>query len=401
MMSIRGFMVFLTECWLTLCELAPWFLFGALVAGLIHGLAPVGFVKKRLNGYLGVVWATLFGIPLPLCSCAVIPTGIGLRKSGASEGASIGFLIATPQTGVDSIFVTAALLGWPLAIFKLLVALVLGCTAGFVIEFRERMRTKSKDQTPASPTKAAADSSPVSGLEASVNAVTPSSGRTLMLPVIQPAAPPEPVSPQGWAAIVRYIQDSFGQAIEIIRSIYLWIILGIVLSAALKSWFPLGVIQEWLGPSGAWLQVPLSLLISLPLYVCATASVPVAAALVDSGLSVGATIVFLIAGPATNVATMGAIYRSFSRSAFITYMATVVVGSIAAAYLYDWGIAGFTKPWGPTSVADHVGHDHRHDHDSNSWLSMVAAALLLSLFVGFTVQRSVARMFTRAKGDRD
>lgn len=367
-MSLEFLFLFLADSWRVLCELAPWFLLGAVIAGLIHGLAPVAFIKKRLQGYSGVLWSVLFGIPLPLCSCAVIPTGIGLRKSGASEGATVGFVIATPQTGVDSLFVTAALLGWPLALFKVVVAMALGSVAGFVIEYRERARTKLVPQ-----------SSPTSG------------GRSLSLPVIQapgppPAPPPAPPS-RGWTAVAQYARDSFTQTIEIIRSIYLWILMGVVLSALINVGLPIGVIQSMLGPSGTWLQVPVSLLISLPLYVCATASVSVAAALVHSGLSVGATIVFLIAGPATNLATMGAIFRSFSRGAFVTYMVTVVVGSIVAAYLYDWWIADiFAGSWHDGSE---TGHKH-HSHDSSHWLSQWSAALLSMMFVWFAAESGFA-----------
>lgn len=361
----------LVDCWEVLCELAPWFLLGAVVAGLMHGLAPVSLIKKRLQGYSGVVWAALFGIPLPLCSCAVIPTGIGLRKSGASQGSSISFLIATPQTGVDSVFVTAALLGWPLAVFKLGVALVLGCVAGFVIEYQERARAKAKPKDSPSPSE------------------RPLSGRTLNLPVIATAPPPtpEPLEPVGGVAgVVRYAVDSSKQSIEIVRSIYLWVLVGVVLSAVIKSFFPVGSIQAWLGPDATWLQVPVSLLISLPLYVCATASVSVAAALVHSGLSVGATIVFLVAGPATNLATIGAIYRSFGRRSFMTYMVTVVVGSILAAYLFDWFIAGSSV--GHWHDAAHEAHDHdQHHHDPSHWVSRWSAILLLTMFGWFAVQQ--------------
>ncbi|MBL8890607.1 MAG: permease [Planctomycetaceae bacterium] len=362
---MRVLLTILLDCWSVLCELAPWFLLGAFVAGLIHGLAPVAFIKKRLQGYAGVLWAALFGIPLPLCSCAVIPTGIGLRKSGASQGSSISFLVATPQTGVDSVLVTAALLGWPLAIFKVVVALILGSVAGVVIEYLERSRTK---RTPKSSNSA--------------------SGSLLSLPVLQPAPTPEPepaIAKGGFAGSLQYLVVSCKQAIEIIRSIYVWILIGVLLSAVIKSCFPMGAIQEWLGPERSWLQIPVSLLISLPLYVCATASVSVAAALVHGGLSVGATIVFLVAGPATNLATMGAIYRSFDRTAFLTYMVTVILGSILAAYAFDWFIAG--NNLGPWQTEVHGSHEHQHQHDAAHWLSQSSAILLLVMFVYFAGQK--------------
>ncbi|MEM1305535.1 MAG: permease, partial [Planctomycetota bacterium] len=107
------------ETWHTFVELAPWLLLGAAVAGLLEALLPPGLLRRHLTGRWGVARAVAFGVPLPLCSCGVIPTGLGLKRQGASDGATVGFLISTPQTGVDSVLVTAAMLSWPFALFKL------------------------------------------------------------------------------------------------------------------------------------------------------------------------------------------------------------------------------------------------------------------------------------------
>ncbi|MCB9682994.1 MAG: permease [Alphaproteobacteria bacterium] len=104
--------------WQILLELAPWLLLGAVVSGLLHALLPEGFVHRQLTGVWGVPKAVALGVPLPLCSCGVIPAGVGLKRDGASDGAAVAFLIATPQTGVDSILVSASFLGWPFALFK-------------------------------------------------------------------------------------------------------------------------------------------------------------------------------------------------------------------------------------------------------------------------------------------
>lgn len=402
-------MEWLWRAWDTLCELAPWFLLGAALAGLVHGLAPKAFIKRRLQGYGGVVWASLFGVPLPLCSCAVIPTGIGLRKSGASEGASIGFLVSTPQTGIDSVLVTAAFLGWPLAVFKWVVALVLGVVAGVCTEWWERRRTRHEAEALA---RAPVAANPVGG-----------PGKTMSLPVLQPstlaavdaprseatksggggahdqAVPAASSSMQasGLRGMGHYLWASGRHAVEIIRSIYLWVLFGVLLSAALTVWLPVGAVQQWLGEGGQWLQGPVALLISIPLYVCATASVPVAAALVHGGLSVGATLIFLMAGPATNLATIGAIYRSFSRAAFVTYLVTIVLGSLLAALLFDALVAGGLELAG-TVAQQHGhanGHDHAHDHGGGhhviGWVSQTSAAVLLLMFAWFAWQSAQKR----------
>ena len=120
--------------WQITLELAPWLLLGMAIAGLLHGLLPPDFVGRHLRGRAGVAKAVVLGVPLPLCSCGVIPTGLGLKKDGASNGASVGFLISTPQTGVDSILVSASFLGWPFALFKVAAAAITGLVGGWIAD---------------------------------------------------------------------------------------------------------------------------------------------------------------------------------------------------------------------------------------------------------------------------
>ena len=127
-------MAFFEAAWDVMTELSPWLLLGALVSGLLHGLLPPGFVRRQLSGRRGVVKAVLLGVPMPLCSCGVIPAGIGLHKDGASRGSAVGFVTATPQTGVDSIFVSASFLGWPFAVLKVAAAVVTGIASGWLTD---------------------------------------------------------------------------------------------------------------------------------------------------------------------------------------------------------------------------------------------------------------------------
>ena len=127
-------MSFISAVWITLCELAPWLLLGMALSGLLHVALPTKFVRQKLRGFAGVLKAVAIGVPLPLCSCGVIPAGIGLKKDGASNGAAVGFLISTPQTGVDSILVSASFFGWPFAVFKLITAAVMGIVGGVWID---------------------------------------------------------------------------------------------------------------------------------------------------------------------------------------------------------------------------------------------------------------------------
>ncbi len=118
-------LTYLENAWDVTLELAPWLLLGVVIAGILHVFMPQDFVRTHLghSRFSHVVKACLFGVPMPLCSCGVIPAAAGLKKEGASNGATVGFLISTPQTGVDSFAVSAALLGWPFALVKVVAAL--------------------------------------------------------------------------------------------------------------------------------------------------------------------------------------------------------------------------------------------------------------------------------------
>ena len=280
-------MNFLSAVWHIWLEMAPWLLLGMAIAGLIHVIIPKDFIKRSFQGVNGIAKAVFFGVPMPLCSCSVIPAGLGLRKDGASQGSTLGFLIATPQTGVDSILVAASFLGWPFAFFKVVMAGVMGFFGGVW-----------------------ADKIPV---DESRNIEDP--GHT-------------------HEAKGNPLKAGFEHAIDILRPIWGWLVVGILISAAIEAFIPKNQIPfstGW-GLMGAYVG---ALVFSLPLYVCATASVPIAAALVSAGLPSGAALVFLMAGPATNAATLGAIHRAFGKKVTVSYLSTLVVGSILAALVFD------------------------------------------------------------------
>ena len=325
----------LLNSWNTLCLLAPWLIFGALVAGLMHVVLPADWLRRKLKGTSGIFKAVGLGVPLPLCSCGVIPAGVGLKRNGASDGASIGFLISTPQTGVDSILVSASFLGWPFAIFKMILAAVTGIIGGLL----------SKDT--------------VTDEQRLLDSHTH-------------------VHHGNW--LVRTILHS----VDVIQSIWVWLVVGVLISAAISVWI---VPNEWfqqLGQSSLLVSLFLMLLISLPLYVCATASVPIAAALVAGGMPTAAALVFLVAGPATNLATIGAIYSQFGVRNTVVYLGTIIVGSIVGALGFDWAFGN--------SVNVVVGEHHEH----LTWFSIASGILLAAMFTWFLVQQ-VTRYATKIK----
>lgn len=307
--------------WQVWLQLSPWLLLGVAVAGALHVLLPRDFARRQFRGFRGVGKAVALGVPLPLCSCGVIPAGLGLKKDGASDGAAVGFLISTPQTGVDSLLVSASFLGWPFTIFKWGSALVMGLVGGAATE---ALHTEARN-----------------------------------LPSVQ-----EPAAP-------RSLKGFFEHMLDVIRPIWKWIVFGVVASAAITVWIPPGSMAGWSGLHAALAGLA-ALLIALPLYVCATASVPIAAALIAQGMPTGAALVFLMAGPATNVATIGAVKRAFGGRVLAVYLATVIVGSVGLAYVYDAFI-----PFGALGT---MIHEH-----GEPWWAWASAVALAGLFIYFAV----------------
>ena len=310
-------MPLLNAIWDILLELAPWLLLGMAFAGLLHVLLPPDLVQRQLRGRAGVLKAVALGVPLPLCSCGVIPAGIGLKRDGASNGSAIGFLISTPQTGVDSILVSASFLGWPFALFKVAAAFVTGLTGGWLTD---AVAGEGEIERP--------------------DSLATGDGR-------------------------RGVRDGLAHAMEILGGIWRWLVIGVVISAAISVWVPSGSLATFtlLGTVGMFAAV---LAVSVPLYVCATASVPIAAALVASGMPAGAALVFLMAGPATNVATIGAIYRGLGKRALAVYLSTIIVGSVAFGLAFDFLLES-------APIAAHAHHEHA------TWWALVSAIVLIAL----------------------
>ncbi|MCH9681928.1 MAG: permease [Deltaproteobacteria bacterium] len=316
-------MALLAAMWAVVLELAPWLLLGAVAAGLLHVLLPDGFVRRHLGGRGDVVKAVALGVLLPLCSCGVIPTALGLRRDGASRGATVGFLISTPQTGVDSTLVAASFFGWPFAALKLGTAAVTGLVGGWL---------------------------------ANANG-----GR-------DPRA--TSVSDTATAPVDRSVRGALDHALEVLRSIWGWLVFGIVVSAVISVLVPPAVFEVFTG-GGAVVALLAVLVLSIPLYVCATASVPIAAALVAGGFPPGAALVFLMAGPATNAATLGAVHRALGSRVLAIYLSTIVVGSMAAALLFQGVLSG---------VSSHV-----HAHGDHATPLAIASAVLLLGLIGWFV----------------
>jgi len=322
--------LFLENIWSTTLALSLWLLIGLMIAGILHVWVPDNFVKHHLGhkkGLFTVFKAVIFGVPMPLCSCGVIPAALGIKKQGAGDGAAIGFLISTPQTGVDSIMVSASMLGWPFAIFKLLSAFVIGIIGGGWAYF-----TNSTIKT-----EATADNNS-SQIEK------------------------------------RGFKDLFSFAIDdLFKMIWKWLVAGIIISAAITTWMPEDFFQTYL-PDNIFLAMLIVLLISLPMYVCATASVPIAAALVATGMPTGAALVFLMAGPASNIATIGAVYRAFGIKKLIIYLVSIIIGSMLGGYLFNSVI---------TPAVSNAAMPH---HEKAGVVALIAGIIFIALILRFIIQ---------------
>ena len=321
--------------WQLTMEMAPWLLLGFLFAGILKAWFPEHKVKRYLgrgNRY-GVLNASIFGVPLPLCSCGVIPAGMSLYQNGAGKGATTSFMISTPQTGVDSIMATYSLLGLPFAIIRPIVALFTGVIGGSLSNFFDRKEKRTQ------------------ALEA------------------------ENQTPERKGFSERIITVFRYGFIEMIQSIGKWLLIGLAFAALLAVVIPDDFFS---GQAGRGITGMLLILAaSVPLYVCATGSIPIAAVLMLKGVSPGAALVFLMAGPATNIATISVIAKQMGRKSLAIYLATIIGGAVLSGLLID---AFLPASWFLNPLAD-AGHHHESGNIIATIAGVIMMALILNAFI--------------------
>ena len=280
MLEIAG--AYLKELASLVNEMSPYLLLGFLFAGILRVVFPRHVITRYMgqNNFRSVFNASLLGVPMPLCSCGVLPAGIGFYKSGAARGPTISFLISTPQTGVDSILATYSLLGLPLAIIRPVVALFTGLLGGVLGNAVERNGLDEKDG-----------------------------------------------SSEGEVHHERSVKELFRYGfVELIQDISKWLLIGMLVAAFLSVLIPADFFTSTI--SSEYLAMLLMLAASVPLYICATGSIPIAAVLLMKGLAPGAALVLLMAGPATNIATMAVIGNSLGKRSLWVYLATIIGGAL-------------------------------------------------------------------------
>ncbi len=408
-----------------LLDAAPWLALGLIIAGLIHAWLPAKHLNRWLGrpGFGSVVRAAIIGTPLPLCSCSVVPVAISLRRGGASRGATLSFLVSTPENGIDSITLSYALLGPLFTIVRPIAGICLAIAAGLAGEPLPGRATAASGhrnggcsgETKASEPDTITALSPISTCCGSRDSVlsapraTPAASACCSStePQTAPAsstsccsgsAPTAPERPKpadstatsgccgtktsaassccssssaqqeqghwlmrGWNGIRYACSTLYGEMVP-------WLALGLLLAALVTTFLPPELLAQWgSGP----LAMVLMLLIGVPMYICATASTPLAAAFLLAGISPGTVLVFLLAGPATNIGTLGIIRRELGQRALTGYLAAIAVGSIAFGLATDALVE-----WLNLDMQAQLASSHGHLPEPLAWGSAIVLILL-------------------------
>jgi uncharacterized membrane protein YraQ (UPF0718 family) len=342
---------FTHNTWDLVAEMAPYLLFGFAVAGLLHVLIRKEFVQRWLGqpGMGSVVKASALGVPMPLCSCSVIPVAASLREGGASKGATASFLSSTPQTGVDSILASYALLGGLFTTVRVLVAFVCGIVTGYLIEVFCNKKTPVVAKASPSELSQSNHLDPISSLRPppTMNSGDQASPRISEIKPMNSCAG-QTARKRGPIEALRY------GFVTLPADLATALAAGLVLAGLITTLLPNDLLSGSL--SSGPLAFLLATAISLPLYVCATASIPMAYALLAAGLSPGAALVFLITGPATNATTVLTVWKLLGRRATVIYLISLL--------LISWLTGGLFNTALSTVAMDEVAHHHEALHPS-------------------------------------
>lgn len=301
----------LENIWAVYLDTAFWLLIGLLAAGFIKSYISEETMRRWVGGRgIGAVSrAALFGAPLPLCSCGVLPAAIGLHRSGASKEATISFLISTPETSVDSVAVTYALMGPVMAVYRPIAALVSAMVTGLMTAFVNGDPIESKDVK----TEEASSCCHAEPVEE------------------------KPSCCSSKEAVVEQKPSRFFQSLryagsELLDDISTWMAIGIVIAGIMLTFIPPGWLAQWGQGLAAML---IMLVVGIPMYICAVASTPVAAGLLLSGVSPGAVLVFLLVGPATNIASFALIRKELGMKVTVVYLLGISVVSVGMGLLLE------------------------------------------------------------------
>ncbi|MEM4260937.1 MAG: SO_0444 family Cu/Zn efflux transporter [Candidatus Woesearchaeota archaeon] len=334
----------LKEIYSLFFEMAPYILLGLIFVAILNLFFNKDMIAKQIgkNSIGSIIKASLFGIPLPLCSCGVVPSTIYLAKNGASKGSVISFLISTPQTGIDSIIATYGILGPIFAIFRPISAFIMGILGGTAVKTFDKESLKQSGMQ-------------FTNNEPNNNSINTEEDRNFKNKIISTS---------------RYA------FIEFIDDISVQFLIGLIIAGFISYLIPEGFFSNSLISSGI-LAMFLMILIGIPMYVCATASIPIALTLMNIGLSPGVAFVFLVVGPATNAASLAILYKTLGKKTIIIYLITISALAIIFGYILD----GIFYLFGSQKSGQIIPHFHQDGHSIfQIIISVVFLILLLASF---------------------
>ncbi len=337
-------------------------IFGLLFAGVLHEIVPDTLVTKHLgdNSILSVIKSTIFGIPLPVCSCGVIPIATSIKKSGASKGATLSFLISTPITGIDSIMATYGVFGWLFTIYRVITSIVIAIVAGIFTNIFDK---KDKIVKPKfSPIKSGGF-----GVKPTSFNLSPKQDNSCC----------SVTTKKKRFSIINALRYSFITLLGDIAKPLFW---GLLIGALITVAIPKNLSDILLDYS--WLSYLIVITIAVPMYVCATASLPIAAGLILSGVSAGAGFVFLSAGPATNTVTIGVVKKMLGKRSLYIYLGTIILGSILFGVGLDY-------------LFNSINIDAKslvHLHEEYGIISIISSIILWG-FIGYFLVKSIRSQF--------
>lgn len=352
----------MNEVFALINEMSPYLLLGFLLAGLMHAFIP-GMVYSRYlsgHGFRSVLYGALFGIPLPLCSCGVIPTAMSLRKEGASKGATVSFLIATPETGVDSILATYSLLGLPFAVIRPIAACCNALLGGMMVnKLGDPHATSAEEKCEEKETASCCcHHHHYEHHEHNHHEHHEHHSK---------------VEGQKSNAIDKLKEALNFGFVEMMEDIGKWLVIGLIIAGLITVFVPDSFFTVFKG--NTLMSMILVLCIALPMYICATGSIPIAVALMLKGLTPGAALVLLMAGPACNMASILVINKVLGKKTMIVYLLSIIIMAIGWGCFVDFCLP---REWFQTALTSGVCCEDEGTSWFNIGCTIVLALLLLN-----------------------
>jgi uncharacterized membrane protein YraQ (UPF0718 family) len=348
--------------WDYLVLTAPYLVMGLVAGGIIHEFINLDFIKKHLGGAgaSSVIKASLFGIPLPLCSCSVIPTAVTLKKEGASTPATSAFLISTPESGVDSIMMTYGVMDLPMTIFRPLAAFLTATLAGF----GQMLFNKENDLRDFS-----SPGQEVSGCSKSNKGV--GSCDSIAKADVSLTA-----------RVKRVLRYAF---VNLADDLAAWLFIGLALGALMNFALPEDIFTQ----APAWASKLVVLLFGIPFYICASASTPIAASMMMKGMSPGTALIFLLVGPATNFTNIAVLHKYLGKKGIIINIMAIALVSFGLSFVVD----ALYETYGWSKIFKIEAHAHSH----SGWWEMILAAFFAVLMAKGIYKEKVAPLLASKK----